>query len=169
MLRARRNPPTGNHPVRAARSRSTNDVTSGGIETQRERQSADDGGCGVAAAAGEDAGGMPMSVASSSAVAPRSAVIDARSTTSCSNRAAVLDRFAQIEPHGAAQPVAVAREQWPIETQTMPLGGSNRGIEIERVERIAGRGLDQQQGGRRDRNDEHNGKRQPAKEIWKHR
>ena len=85
------------------------------------------------------------------------------------NRATVPDRFAQIEPHGAAQPVAVAREQGPIETQTLPLGGSNRGIDIERVERIAGRGLDEKQGGRRDRHDEHNGKRQPPKEIWKHR
>ena len=50
----------------------------------------------------------------------------------------------------------------------MPLGSSNRGIHIERVERIAGRGLDKKQGRRRDRNDERNRKREPPKQIWKH-
>ena len=73
------------------------------------------------------------------------------------------------EPHGAAQPAAVAREQGSIETQTMPLGRRNRGIDIKRVERIAGRGLDKKQCGRRHGNYEHNGKRQPPKQIWTHR
>ena len=54
--------------------------------------------------------GIPTSVARISAVAPRSAVFHARSATSCRTGRPVLDRFAEIEPHGAAQPVAVARE-----------------------------------------------------------
>jgi hypothetical protein len=44
---------------------------------------------------------------------------------------AVFDRLAQIQTDSTAEPLAIPDEKWTIEPEPVPLGGGNRGIEIE--------------------------------------
>ena len=158
-------PPTGNHPVREARMRSANDVTRGGTETKMSesaRASAVPTLCRLPVMM---PAGTPTSVARSRAVAPSRAVFQARSATSWRTGRPYFTDSPKIEPHGAAQPVAVARVERTIESETVTLGRGDSGIEVERVDRIAGCRLDQHQRRRRDDEHEQHREEQAAKQI----
>ena len=77
------NPPTGNHPVRDARRRSANDVTRGGTETKMSESARASAVPRLRRLPVMMPAGTPTSVARSRAVAPSSAVFQARSATSC--------------------------------------------------------------------------------------
>ncbi len=81
------------------------------------------------------------------------------------DRPAVLHRLPEIEPHGAAQPGAVACEERAIESEAVTLGRGDSRIEVERVDRIAGGSLDQHQRRRRDDEHEQHREEQATKQV----
>ena len=102
--------------VRAARSSSANDVTSGGTETQTSDSARATRGRAIASAAGDDAGRHADERRQSQRRHAEQRGSRRALGDELPHGPAVLHRIAQIESRGAAQPLDVSNEQRPIES-----------------------------------------------------
>ena len=81
------------------------------------------------------------------------------------DRPAVFEGLPQVEPGGPAEPVAIADEERPIESEPVAFGRRDGGRDVEAAEIVAGRRLDEQE--RRGRDDDHEEYReqQPSSQV----
>ena len=165
MLAAAGNPPTGNQPVRAATRRSASEVTSDGTERTIRDSARGDRGREILAAAGDDSCGHAEDGRQQQRRHAEERRLARALGDEAADRPAVFEGLPQVEPGGAAEPVAIADEERPIEPEPVAFGRRDGGRDVEPAEIVAGRRLDEQE--RRGRDDDHEEYReqQPASQV----
>ena len=109
--------------------------------------------------------GIPIAVASSSAAAPSSAVFLARSATSSPTGRRYFSDSPRSRRTARPSHAPYRTTKWAVKTKPMSLGGGAHGIEVETGEMIARCRLDQDEGGGRDDEDQHDRQQHAAKQV----
>ena len=125
-------PPAGSHPVRAATSSIPSDITSGGTDNSTTTRRGPVAGRRPRSRLPVNTpSGTPIAVASASAGEAKKRGVAGTLADERLDRAAEMERLAEIQACSSRQPASVLLQEGEIEAKSMPLGGEDRRVGAE--------------------------------------